>query len=122
MDKGRSTSTPVLPVTASEQQAGRSRLHRKNVWKLSLATIVLIALSQWTFIRSQAGSRASVRVPIHAEEILDKCRMLDAKPGPPEDFNLRGYSDRFVPGTKATLIKVRCSLSLSRAYDLIYAC
>ncbi|TRM69894.1 hypothetical protein BD626DRAFT_422385 [Schizophyllum amplum] len=44
-------------------------------------------------------------VPIHAQQTLDKCRNLHTKPGPPPDFNLRTESDRFVPGTKATLLR-----------------
>ena len=45
------------------------------------------------------------RLPIHAQETLNKCRNLHTKPGPPPDFNLRTESDRYVPGTKATLIR-----------------
>ena len=45
------------------------------------------------------------RLPIHVEETLNKCRNLHTKPGPPPDFNLRTESDRYVPGTKATLIR-----------------
>ncbi|KAI0690094.1 carbohydrate esterase family 9 protein [Cytidiella melzeri] len=44
-------------------------------------------------------------MPLHASEILDKCQQLSIKPGPPEDFNQRKQSDRFVPGTKTTLIR-----------------
>ncbi|KAL5519409.1 hypothetical protein ACEPAH_1092 [Sanghuangporus vaninii] len=38
-------------------------------------------------------------------DILARCRALHQKPGPPEDFYDREVSDRFVPGTKATLIQ-----------------
>ncbi|GJE95451.1 carbohydrate esterase family 9 protein [Phanerochaete sordida] len=102
MDKGSST---VLPAPASGQPAAKVGYRRTTVWKLSLTAIALLAVSQWTAIKSQVGSQAPIQVPIHAEQILDKCRLLNVKPGPPEDFNLRKSSDRFVPGTKPTLIK-----------------
>ncbi|EMD37401.1 hypothetical protein CERSUDRAFT_83171 [Gelatoporia subvermispora B] len=44
-------------------------------------------------------------VPLHAHEILDKCAALHTKPAPPPDFANRTRSDRFVPGTRATLIR-----------------
>lgn len=47
----------------------------------------------------------AVQVPLHAAEILAKCRLLEVKPGPPADFRLRERSDRFVPGTRPVLIK-----------------
>ena len=47
----------------------------------------------------------SVRLPLHAEETLQKCSMLHVKPGPPADFGRRTQSDRFVDGTHATLLK-----------------
>ena len=66
----------------------------------------MFLLTQWTYYQSQLATSTTVKVPAHAEEILDKCRLLNVKPGPPEDFSLREYSDRFVSGTKTTLIKV----------------
>jgi hypothetical protein len=44
-------------------------------------------------------------VPKNADSILAKCRALNVKPGPPEDFGHRTVSDRFQPGTKAVWIK-----------------
>ncbi|KAG8824267.1 hypothetical protein FRC19_002150 [Serendipita sp. 401] len=43
--------------------------------------------------------------PLHADEILSKCKALHIKPGPPKDFASRTASDRYVPGTNATLIR-----------------
>ncbi|KAI9463526.1 carbohydrate esterase family 9 protein [Lactarius psammicola] len=43
-------------------------------------------------------------VPIHAENILARCRALDTVPGPSSHFYSRTSSDRYVPGTRATLI------------------
>ncbi|KAI0746214.1 carbohydrate esterase family 9 protein [Daedaleopsis nitida] len=45
-----------------------------------------------------------VNAPLHAPEILDKCQLLQVPPGPPPDFYTRRLSDRFVGGTKPTLI------------------
>jgi hypothetical protein len=47
----------------------------------------------------------SSKLPINTSQILEKCRLLDVKPGPPHDFHRRLQSDRFVPGTPPTLIK-----------------
>ncbi|KAF9061078.1 hypothetical protein BDP27DRAFT_1338711 [Rhodocollybia butyracea] len=48
---------------------------------------------------------AFVKVPINSQQILQKCRNLNTIPSPPLDFYARTESDRFVPGTKPTLIK-----------------
>ncbi len=47
----------------------------------------------------------TTQIPLHAVETLQKCKLLDVPPGPPPDFHSRIDSDRFVPGTKATLLK-----------------
>ncbi|THH28657.1 hypothetical protein EUX98_g5540 [Antrodiella citrinella] len=47
----------------------------------------------------------TAKVPINAAAILNTCRSLSFKPGPPSDFNERTVSDRFVEGTKPVLIK-----------------
>lgn len=99
MDKG-------LPAPLPLRGTREPKSARKHLWRLALAALTLLAVTQWSLIRSQVNTKSTVTVPLHASEILDKCRLLNVKPGPPEDFNLREYSDRFVPGTKATLIKV----------------
>ncbi|PBK65801.1 carbohydrate esterase family 9 protein [Armillaria solidipes] len=47
----------------------------------------------------------TTHIPLHAAETLQKCKLLDVPPGPPPGFHSRTESDRFVPGTKATLLK-----------------
>ncbi|PBK99152.1 carbohydrate esterase family 9 protein [Armillaria gallica] len=47
----------------------------------------------------------TTHIPLHAAETLQKCKLLDVPPGPPPGFHSRTDSDRFVPGTKATLLK-----------------
>ncbi|KAJ4479028.1 hypothetical protein J3R30DRAFT_3682364 [Lentinula aciculospora] len=50
-------------------------------------------------------STSLAKVPINAEQIIQKCVNLNAIPAPTADFHAREESDRYVPGTKATLIK-----------------
>ncbi|KAJ4479027.1 hypothetical protein J3R30DRAFT_3403875 [Lentinula aciculospora] len=47
----------------------------------------------------------SSKVPIDAHQIIEKCANLNTIPGPPLDFDSRKESDRYVAGTKPTLIK-----------------
>ena len=47
----------------------------------------------------------SLRVVTHREGILQTCAALKIPAGPPADFYSRKVSDRFQPGTKATLIR-----------------
>ncbi|KAH9846908.1 carbohydrate esterase family 9 protein [Lenzites betulinus] len=96
-------STPASLVTTRRAPTRLARALRV----LAAATLTLVAVQ---YIRAYAavvshGARRAVAVPLRAEEYLDKCRLLDAKPGPPPDFAARTRSDRFVPGTPATLIQ-----------------
>ncbi|KAG6903044.1 hypothetical protein C0995_007477 [Termitomyces sp. Mi166 len=50
-------------------------------------------------------SNTTVNLPVNAAEILNKCSLLNAEPGPPADFYSRAQSDRFQPGTPPTLIR-----------------
>ncbi|KIP04862.1 hypothetical protein PHLGIDRAFT_36717 [Phlebiopsis gigantea 11061_1 CR5-6] len=104
MDKSLPT---VLPVAAAPSDARPAKCaHRRRAWRLLLATVTLFAVTQWSYFGSRLESSSpAVQVPLHAAEILDKCSLLNVKPGPPKDFVLREYSDRFVPGTNPTLIK-----------------
>lgn len=51
-------------------------------------------------------SGVATPVPVRAAGILDKCQLLQVPPGPAADFHTRRQSDRFVSGTKPTLITV----------------
>ncbi|KAL0577310.1 hypothetical protein V5O48_004666 [Marasmius crinis-equi] len=45
-------------------------------------------------------------IPVEVQRgLLERCRSLQLEVGPPTDFHSRQESDRFVPGTKPTLIK-----------------
>lgn len=53
----------------------------------------------------QYATSTSHNIPINATSILDKCRLLNVKPGVSHNFHRRTQSDRFVPGTPPILIK-----------------
>ncbi len=82
------------------RRPARSASYRR-VLLCALGGVLLITQANWLL---KTGP-VSVKIPLHAEEALQKCRVLDIPPGPPPDFHLRKESDRFVSGTKATLIK-----------------
>ncbi|KAI0761055.1 hypothetical protein BD413DRAFT_592733 [Trametes elegans] len=75
--------------------------------RVFVAAALSLAVVQYLRVYTDLASSSpwGVEVPLGAQEYLDKCQLLDVKPGPPEDFNTRTQSDRFVPGTTATLIK-----------------
>ncbi|KAI0653864.1 carbohydrate esterase family 9 protein [Cubamyces menziesii] len=90
----------------------RARLIRRVRYAVLtvLATLVLAPLffyvrTHFSLLEASRARAAAATVPLRAQEYLDKCRLLDVKPGPPPDFHARKESDRFVPGTKPTLIK-----------------
>jgi hypothetical protein len=85
------------------------QVHDRRLRHNAKAILILagsLFLTATIYIRQQSG-RATVvhRRPLHAEELLDTCASLKIIPGPPEDFNSRSESDRFVPGTVPTYIK-----------------
>jgi hypothetical protein len=43
--------------------------------------------------------------PLHAKEILDKCKANNVVPGPPKDFRARTVSDRYEAGTVPIVIR-----------------
>ncbi|KAH9930391.1 carbohydrate esterase family 9 protein [Amylocystis lapponica] len=66
-------------------------------------TVVLAVLA---FVSSAAYDTYSFRkLPAHAAAAVSRCRSLHLTPGPSPYFHDRKQSDRFVPGTKPTLLK-----------------
>lgn len=61
---------------------------------------IYLAASRTAFVHDDFTS-----LPAHAQEALHQCKMLNLKPGPPDDFLLRSQSDRFVKGTPPTLLR-----------------
>ncbi|KAJ7154776.1 carbohydrate esterase family 9 protein [Mycena filopes] len=72
---------------------------RRNLHALIL---ILLCFHPLTYLL-WPGSRTET-LPINAETILAHCRALDLTPGPPDGLYTREESDRFVSGTRPTLI------------------
>ncbi|KAI0367317.1 carbohydrate esterase family 9 protein [Pilatotrama ljubarskyi] len=98
------TGVPRTLEAPSNTRVRRSRLSR-TLRVISGIALCFVALQYVRVYSELTSSSRSVRVPLHAQDYLEKCRLLDVEPGPPPDFNTREESDRFVPGTKPTLIK-----------------
>ncbi|KAL5535125.1 hypothetical protein ACEPAF_3219 [Sanghuangporus sanghuang] len=54
---------------------------------------------------TRGAPRSAVKIPRDAASIKAHCENLKLSPGPPLGFRSRTSSDRFVPGTRATLIR-----------------
>lgn len=73
-----------------------------------LVPLILFACLQFTLFNPSSlfgTGRQTARLPINAEQTLARCRDLSRTPGPSQSFYSRSVSDRFVPGTKPTLLK-----------------
>ncbi|KAG5653025.1 hypothetical protein H0H81_002647 [Sphagnurus paluster] len=99
---------------ASNSPKGRAPsalLSRKSLPTLVLLLAIASTLTIWASTSKLFSSllyTPSTRiqnVPINAQEILTQCASLRATPGPSRDFMSREVSDRYEPGTNATLIK-----------------
>ncbi|KAG6841872.1 hypothetical protein C0991_005602 [Blastosporella zonata] len=77
------------------------RLIRSPLFAL-VATALTLGLLNFQF---NGENSTTASIPINAEQILQKCSLLDAEPGPPADFHSRTQSDRFQQGTPPTLIR-----------------
>ena len=98
----------TLPVVV-ETTARTQHVSRHSRARVLLSALFVLAAVQCARVASTVGigsSHTTVNVPLHAEEALSKCRLLEVPPGPSPSFHSRLQSDRFVPGTKATLITV----------------
>ncbi|KAG5639405.1 hypothetical protein H0H81_002937 [Sphagnurus paluster] len=91
-----------LPSHLPSEPPRRKRAHLRSPLLAAAATLFSLGVLNLNF---QSQGVKFVQVPINAAEIQHKCKLLDAKPGPPDDFHLRTVSDRFQPGTPPTLIR-----------------
>ncbi|KZT11046.1 uncharacterized protein LAESUDRAFT_809876 [Laetiporus sulphureus 93-53] len=82
---------------------------------LAVSAIASIAFSHASLSSIRQGR--GTRVPLRAANILQHCRALVRKPGPPETFHGRVYSDRFQPGTRPVHLR-NASLWTGRAQGL----
>ena len=109
-EKGESTQNPT---------SNRAFITPKTAHvKLTATCLVLLSLClAWTFSESSVVAFShpfsTFNPPIPRESIsiqqkrhiLDRCAAIRTIPGPPSDFLGREESDRFEPGTNATLIR-----------------
>lgn len=86
-------------------QVERPQVHRNRSARVLILCGAAVVGWLWSVSRYTFVAKDSVRLPFHAEETLQKCSMLHAQPGPPPDFAQRTQSDRFVDGTRPTLLK-----------------
>ncbi|KAJ7098290.1 carbohydrate esterase family 9 protein [Mycena epipterygia] len=79
---------------------------KRRVKTLHVALVVLAVFSySLTYLLWSDSHTELTQVPINAETIVAQCNALHLTPGPPDDFHARTQSDRFVEGTKPTLIR-----------------
>ena len=116
-------SDKVLPVgNVDGRTARRPPVSRSRGFRALLSVALLLATYQAFFLFTYhplVQHDSAEKLPLHAEDILDKCRLLDVPPGPPPDFHARRRSDRFVPGTKPTLIQVGMTGTIHRLYVIL---
>jgi hypothetical protein len=90
----------ILPISAA-----RTTPPRKSKGNF-IVILALLATFQLYFIGSRTPTlfRHTGQVPFHAERSLARCASLKVSAGPSTNFHDRKVSDRFVYGTKATLL------------------
>ena len=106
----------VRSVEKADQRYAETRFHRDNAELttrrqsrgklfLVLGSLALLYLAVNYIFHVQQSRSVLIQQHSYAPEILDRCRTLDVKPAPPNDFYSRTQSDRFAPGTRATVIR-----------------
>lgn len=70
-----------------------------------LATLAVLGCNFYLSVQPIYSTSRAPRVPLNAQRILGQCAAIKASPGPPKDFFEREESDRYEPGTNATLIR-----------------
>ncbi|KAF7348544.1 Carbohydrate esterase family 9 protein [Mycena venus] len=83
--------------------SGYQFAHRVPAPQVSL--LLLVGLSFASVYLLWPSNRHAESLPINAEVVIAQCKALHLTPGPPEDFYSRTQSDRFVGGTRPTLIQ-----------------
>ncbi|KAH9176445.1 carbohydrate esterase family 9 protein [Lactarius sanguifluus] len=91
-----------LPMPASVVPTNRPRPYVRN--RFIYGTVLVLVALQFLYSYHALTIGHTSSVPIHAENTLARCRALDTVPGPSSQFYSRASSDRYVPGTRATLV------------------
>ena len=97
LDVERSLSKHGAPDSRGQKRGTRLR------WPIFC--LLLFSLLATSLLYRTTRSDRVVSVPRYLTRAKARCSQLKLKPGPPSDFGSRTVSDRFVPGTPATLIK-----------------
>ncbi|KAL5535942.1 hypothetical protein ACEPAF_4036 [Sanghuangporus sanghuang] len=90
-------------INASTSRRDRAlNVQRRRAFGLVIASFLLYLTCENALFWSNSRPDSTRTL---SPDILARCRALHLKPGPPENFYEREVSDRFVSGTKATLIQ-----------------
>ncbi len=98
----------TLPLPSSSHASPRRVRYSRRLFALFVLALVLSQPWRWLSSSSHDGPRrlAKVRNPAEIDAIRTKCNFLHVPAGPPRSFWMRQVSDRYVEGTKPTLIRV----------------
>lgn len=108
-------SRPASPSTATTTMAKQSHILPTNFTKTTpprnirrnfVVILALLVVFQFYILSSSFPTlfRRTEQLPFYAERSLARCSSLRLSAGPTSDFQDRTESDRFVHGTKATLL------------------
>lgn len=102
---------PMLDIERTGEHQGRksssgqmSRAQFRN-FRWPLLGLILFALLGTNILPYLDSRQESTNIPKHLAQARARCQQLKLNPGPPPEFRSRTVSDRFVPGTSATLIR-----------------
>ena len=90
----------ILPTNAHSATPPR-KFKGKLIITLAALTSLQLYLISFSF---PTLFRRTSQLPLHAVHSLARCASLKISAGPPANFHDRSESDRFVAGTKATLL------------------
>lgn len=92
----------ILLAAMLDDKSGHERhvrVKRRQVVQTALVAAI-VAFLLWRYT-----PRPGTPPPPNAADLLAKCYALDMPAGPPLDFSSRTESDRYVPGTRATVVR-----------------
>ncbi|KAJ4486448.1 carbohydrate esterase family 9 protein [Lentinula lateritia] len=94
----------ITPYIQQRPSTKRPYSSLRTILALSLL-VVCVYTGLFAAFRTLDTKSSVAKVPINAPQIIQKCSTLNVIPGPPQDFDSRKESDRYVLGTNPTLIK-----------------